>query len=138
MKSARHDLQLNLPPAPLQSSERTAFRRAEQERCEEERRLAEQVTAELLDRAFTGARLDNKQAAYDLDVSVSLIEKWRSIEQRGSPSFVQVWMLGVLHPVFAHELNSAINKRCAATLGQQAFANILANLGALMAAASSR
>lgn len=119
---ARHDSQLSLGPMPLRNSEPAI--------PAQDDRDAERITAELLDAAFTAAGLDNKVAAYDLGKSVSLIEKWRSTEQAGSPSFVQMWMLGTLHPEFGFELNRAINKRCG-SLSRQALASLMADIGAL-------
>jgi transcriptional regulator with XRE-family HTH domain len=130
-----NDHQLNFGPLPLRSSERDALRHAEQDRREEERRLAEQITADLLDGAITAAGLDNKEVAYVLGVSRSLVEKWRSKDQRGSPSFLQLWDLGTVHPPFAFELHRAINKRCS-RLGLQALARIITDLGALAMAVS--
>jgi hypothetical protein len=128
MNSSRTNHQLSLGPLPLRNTECAPTRAAD-----DALRVAEQVTAELIDAAFTAARLENKVAAADLGKSVSLIEKWRSAEQIGSPSFVQLWMLGTLHPQFGFELNRAINKRCG-SLTRQALASIIADLGAIAAA----
>lgn len=69
---------------------------------------AEHIAAELLDDAFTRAGLTNKEIAHLCGVSVSLVEKWRSTEARGCPSFVQMLLLP---PVFHLSLHKAMNAR---------------------------
>ena len=106
--SARANSQMPLPPMELRGSERPgpSFRNSEQhdQACGK----SEQIAADVLNAAFQNARLDNKEIAHLCGVSVSLVEKWRSTEARGCPSFAQLLML----PASFHiELHRALNKR---------------------------
>jgi hypothetical protein len=121
--------QLTFGPAPLRNSERDAFRREEQERCEEERRLSEQIAAEVLDRAFKAAHLDSKEVAFDLRVSVSLVDKWRSPEQRGAPSTRQLVLLGLKQQKFGFHLHREMNRYFG--FGRKYLAHALDDIGAL-------
>jgi hypothetical protein len=123
--SRNNDRPLAFGPAPLRSSERDAFRLAEQQ----EQRLAEQITAELLDRAFTAAKLENKQIAFDLRVSVSLVEKWRSSAHRGSPSILQLTRLGLKQPKFGFHLHREMNRYFG--FGRKYLAHAIDDFGAL-------
>jgi hypothetical protein len=71
-------------------------------------RESEQFAAHLLDVAFRDAGLENKDVAFFCGVSTSLVEKWRSTEQRGCPSFVQMLLLP---PAFHIALHRRLNKR---------------------------
>jgi hypothetical protein len=113
--------QRNLPPMELRDPEQPdlAFRTSEQDapvagtfRNSEQDELAlresEQFAAHLLDVAFRDAGLENKDVAFFCGVSTSLVEKWRSTEQRGCPSFVQMLLLP---PAFHIALHRRLNKR---------------------------
>lgn len=108
MRSSRRKDQLSLPPMELRASERqgTAFRKSEQ--GDEALGKTEQIAAVLLNEAFDACGLENKEIAHLCDVSVSLVDKWRSTEARGCPSFVQMLLLP---PSFHLELHRAMNAR---------------------------
>jgi hypothetical protein len=129
MSSRHHQDQLTFGPAPLRNSERDAFRRAEQERDDEERRLCEQIAAEVLDRALKAAGLDSKQVAFDLRISVSLVDKWRSPEQRGAPSTRQLVLLGLKQQKFGFHLHREMNRYFG--FGRKYLAHALDDIGAL-------
>jgi hypothetical protein len=129
--AAPHKDQLSFGPLPLRNSEcRTddaAFVN------DEKFRSAERFTAEVLDAAFKSSRLENKQAADTLGKSASLIEKWRSAEQCGSPSIVQLVVLGKEHPEFGSAVMRGFCKRCG-RLVMQALSNVICDLGVIAAA----
>lgn len=125
MKS-RHQSQLNLPPVPLGSSERTTPTFRESERSDGELGTSEQLAADLLDEAFKRAGLQNKEVAHLCGVSISLVEKWRKSDVRGCPSFVQLLLLP---PVFHLELHRAMNRRFG--FGRAALLELLEAAGAL-------
>lgn len=119
--ASRANVQLNLPPTEVRRSEprepsfrepepssagRASFRNSEQN--EAALGNSEHIAADVLNTAFQNARLDNKEIAHLCGVSVSLVEKWRSTEARGCPSFAQLLMLP---PAFHIELHRALNKR---------------------------
>lgn len=125
MKS-RHQSQLSLGPLQLRDSEQRAdsFRISEQD--DEAFGKAERASAEILNEAFEGAALDNKEIAHLCGVSVSLVEKWRSAEARGCPSFVQMLRL----PFSFHwHLHKALNRRFG--FGKHALAQLLEAAGML-------
>ena len=109
---------------PLRSSEQGsgAFRKSEQA----DESPAEQLAAELLDQALIDCGLSNKEVAHLCGVSVSLVEKWRSAEQRGAPSFVQLLLLP---PSFHLALHRAMNRRFG--FGRAALAQLLEAAGDL-------
>lgn len=108
MKS-RVNTQLNLGPVELRGSEQSsaAFRKSEQA-ADAAPAPSESLAAELLDAAFDAAHLTNKEIAHLCGVSVSLVEKWRSSEARGCPSFVQMLLLP---PSFHIALHRVMNRR---------------------------
>lgn len=81
---------------------------------------SEQLAATFLGEAIEHAGLTNKEVAHLCGVSVSLVEKWRSIEARGCPSFVQMLLLP---PAFHLELHRAMNRRFG--FGAQILARLL-------------
>lgn len=97
-----------LSDLPVRTSEqlKAPFRSSEpaSETCGSSERLA----AELLDAAFAAAGLSNKDIAHLCGVSQSLVEKWRSTESRGAPSFVQLLLLP---PAFHITLHKLLNRR---------------------------
>lgn len=118
--------QLSLPPVPLRNSEQSeaVFRNSEQD--DPVFRKAEQDASELFDRACTLARLENKEVAHLCEVSVSLVEKWRSREARGCPSLVQMLLLP---PAFHLALHKVMNRRFG--FGRAALVQLLEAAGAL-------
>jgi ribosome-binding protein aMBF1 (putative translation factor) len=96
---SRPNPQRNLPPMEVRKSEqgRAVFRKSEQERGAF--RKAEQaadtavLAAELFDAALQRAGLNSKEVAHLLGISESLVQKMRSTEQRGCPSFAQLLRL---------------------------------------------
>lgn len=74
----------------VRSSERDdlAFRKAE---CTLEQAYI--ASAQLFDAAMVGAKMRNQDVAGILDVSESLVQKWRSPEARVCPSHVQMLQL---------------------------------------------
>jgi hypothetical protein len=125
--------QLTLGPMPLRNAE-CASRDSECTGAEEDDLIiAERITAEIIDAAFTASGLENKEAAHDLKKSVSLIEKWRSVEQCGSPNIAQLWVLGKRHPKFGYAVIRETHKRCV-HLTLQACANVLIDFGSIAAA----
>lgn len=119
MKS-RSQFQMNLPPVEVRGSEqpKATFRKSEQDA--EPFGRSEQLAAKLLDAAFEAAGLDNKEIAHLCGVSVSLVEKWRSTEARGCPSFVQ---LLCLPPSFHIALHRQMNRKFG--FGRAAVARLL-------------
>jgi hypothetical protein len=107
-----------------EGSAAASFRNSEQAR--EPLRNSEQVAARMLDEAFTAAGLDTKEIAHLCDVTPSLVEKWRSTEQRGCPSFAQLLMLP---PSFHFQLHRAMNRHYG--FGRQLLARVLDDLGAV-------
>lgn len=125
-KSAPPNHQLGFGPMPLGDSEprEAAFRRSEQ--ANEALGKSEQLASEILNAAFDAAGLQNKEIAHLCGVSVSLVEKWRSTEARGCPSFVQLLML----PVNFHwELHKAMDRHFG--LGRRALADVISAIGSL-------
>ena len=108
--------QLSIPPMPLGNSEQPhgVFRNSEQD------------AANLFNAACEEARLSNKDIAHLCGVSISLVEKWRSPDARGCPSFVQLLMLP---PRFHLELHRALNKHYG--FGRQALLDLLDAVGRL-------
>lgn len=111
---------------PLRASEQaaSAFRKSEQ--AGESLGTSEHLAAALLDEAMENAGLTNKEVAHLCDVSVSLVEKWRSTEARGCPSFVQMLCLP---PAFHLELQRAMNRRFG--FGRAALMQLLEAAGSL-------
>lgn len=118
--------QRSLPPMELRDSERPqpSFRNSEQ--AEAALSESEQGAARIFDQAVEAAGLTNKDVAHLCGVSVSLVEKWRSTEQRGAPSFVQMLMLP---PSFHWHLHRALNRRFG--FGKAALSQVLEGLGML-------
>lgn len=118
--------QLSLPPMPVGKTEPSdaAFRKSEQ--ADGPLGKSEQLAAELLDEAFGCAGLANKETAHLCGVSVSMVEKWRSSEARGCPSFVQLLLLP---PSFHIALHKSMNKRFG--FGRAAMADLLEAVGSL-------
>lgn len=105
------------------------FRNSEQD--DSVLRKAEQEASQLFDQACEIAGLQNKEIAHLLSslgcqVSVSLVEKWRSTEQRGCPSFVQMLLLPLS---FHFALHKVMNRRHG--YGREALRDILESLGTL-------
>jgi hypothetical protein len=97
--------------APLRQSEHGTTSEASlrtSEPHDEALRQSERDAADLLNEAFKDAKLENKEAAFLCGVSESLVEKWRSKDQRGAPSFVQMLCLP---PKFHYALHKQMNKR---------------------------
>ncbi len=101
-----------------------AFRNSEQDT--EALGKSEQLAALLLGEALDAALLSNKEVAHACGVSVSLVEKWRSTEARGCPSFVQMLCLP---PKFHLELHRAMNKRFG--FGRQLLGRLLEDIADL-------
>lgn len=118
---AHRDLQVSTPTLPVRTSEqlKVPFRSSEQAQ-------PDALAAELLNAAFDAAGLENKQIAGLCCVSVSLVEKWRSAESRGCPSFLQMLLLP---PSFHVELHKAMNKHYG--YGRQAVLDLLDAVGRL-------
>ena len=89
-------------------------------------RSSEHLAAEVLDGAFSAAGLTNKEIAHLCGVSVSLVEKWRSVEARGCPSFVQMLLLP---PAFHLQLHRQLNRHYG--FGRAALSRVLEGLGDL-------
>lgn len=111
--------QLNLSPMEVRKSERDepAFRKSEHEA----------QAARFFDIACMAAHLESKEIAFLCgDISVSLVDKWRSPESRGCPSFAQLLML----PARFHiELHRAMNAKFG--FGRQALRDLLEAAGTL-------
>jgi hypothetical protein len=110
MSRPRTESAVSASALPVRTSEqlKAAFRTSEQPaqpvgKTEQPDALA----AELLNAAFDAAGLENKEIAHLCGVSVSLVEKWRSPETRGCPSFLQLLLLP---PSFHWHLHKAINR----------------------------
>jgi hypothetical protein len=128
MKSS---VQLNLPATEVRTSERdrASLRNSEHEPDrfgQPEREAAQTLAAQLFDEALTAARLTNKEVAHLLDISESLVQKMRSLESRGCPSFAQMLRLP---PAFHLELHRAMNRRFG--FGRAAIARLLEAVGDL-------
>ena len=109
MKSASANKdQLSLGPLELRGSEPQGSTFRSSEPNSEALGSSEQLAAELLHAAFKRAGLDNKDIAHLCGVSQSLVEKWRSTEARGCPSFVQMLCLP---PSFHISLHREMNAR---------------------------
>ena len=119
-------IQQPLPPMELRKTEQDdpAFRTSEQD--ESVLRKAEREASQLFDQACEMAGLENKEIAHLLGVSVSLVEKWRSTEQRGGPSFVQMLLLPTS---FHFALHKVMNRRHG--YGREALREIIESLGTL-------
>ena len=89
-------------------------------------RESERDAARLLDQAFTDAGLETKVIADLCGVSPSLVEKWRSTEARGGPSFLQ---LLCLPPAFHLAMNKLLNQRYG--FGRAALLDLLDAVGRL-------
>jgi DNA-binding transcriptional regulator YiaG len=126
MRKSPANAQLNLPPAELRASEQSSpsFRNSEQDI--EALGKSEQLAATFLNQALDAADLTNKEVAHLCGVSVSLVEKWRSTEARGCPSFVQLLMLP---PTFHLELHRAMNRRFG--FGRQLLARLMHDISDL-------
>jgi hypothetical protein len=90
------------------------------------REKAQAIAAELFDEALTNARIETAEVAYVLDVSESLVRRWRSKDARERASYVQMLMLG---PKFGIELHRATSRRF--KFGRAALAQAIEALGAL-------
>jgi DNA-binding transcriptional regulator YiaG len=125
MKS-RADSPRDPQPLPLRTSEqlKVGLRTSEPETVVLGK--AEQLAAELLNDAFDRAQLENKEIAHLCGVSVSLVEKWRSREARGCPSFVQMLLLP---PSFHIALHRSMNERFG--FARQALRDLLESAGTL-------
>lgn len=136
-------LQGSLPPMLLEKSEQEhpSFRMSEQRSSGAGQREStfrysehepdacgnpEQLASQLFDEALTAARLTTKEVAHLLGISESLVQKMRSSESRGCPSFVQMLRLP---PVFHLELHRAMNRRFG--FGRAAIARLLDAVGDL-------
>lgn len=124
--SVRDDGQRSLPPMELRASEQpdATFRNSEHEA--DVLGKSEQLAALFLNQAIDRAGLTNKEVAHLCGVSVSLVEKWRSTEARGCPSFVQMLLLP---PAFHLELHRAVNRRFG--FGAQILARLMNDLSDL-------
>lgn len=118
--------QLRLPPMPLRDSQPAAPALRMSQQDDRALRHSEQLAAEVLSAAFDAAGLENKQIAYLCGVSVSLVEKWRTPEQRGCPSLVQMLLLP---PAFHLCLHRQLNKHFG--FGKAALVQLLEAAGAL-------
>lgn len=116
---ARSESRPSASALPLRTSEqlKVPFRSSEQ---------PDALAAELLNAAFDAAGLENKDIAHLCGVSVSLVEKWRSPEARGCPSFLQMLCLP---PSFHLALNRAMDKRFG--FGRSALLDLLDAAGRL-------
>lgn len=125
--SSRSHLQLNLPPTEVRSSEHpsAAFRKSEHAGKPDQNDTAE-LAAALFDEALTRAQLTNKDVAHLLGVSVSMVEKMRSTEARGCPSFAQMLRLP---PAFHIEMHRAMNRRFG--FGRRALLDLMEAAGTL-------
>jgi hypothetical protein len=130
---SRANTQLNLPPAEVLNSEQhsTAFRKSEHD--EAAFRIPEQavdassvLAAELFDAACTDAKLTSKEVAHLMGISESLVQKMRSTESRGCPSFAQLLKLP---PSFHLALHRSMNRRFG--FGRQLLARLLDDIGDL-------
>lgn len=111
------------PTLPVRTSEqiKVPFRKSEQPApAFGNPEHVDALAAELLNAAFDAARLTNKEIGHLCGVSVSLVEKWRSPETRGCPSFLQLLLLP---PSFHIALHRAMNKRFG--FGRAALARLL-------------
>jgi len=116
MARSRSHAQLNLPPTEVASSEQRT----------ETFGSSERLAAQFLNEAFLAAGLDTKEIAHLCGVSVSLVEKWRDVNARGCPSFVQMLLLP---PSFHLALHRVMNRRFG--FGKQALRDLLESAGAL-------
>lgn len=109
---ARSDSQPRGAALPVRSSEqlKASFRTSEQqpETFGNAEQNADVLASELFDHACKATGLENKDIAHLCGVSVSLVEKWRSRETRGCPSFIQMLLLP---PAFHIALHRAMNQR---------------------------
>lgn len=113
MSRRTSNIQLNLPPLPLRSSEsaepgfrnleepEAAFRKSEDD--------GYRLAACLFDTALSELRcgLTNKEVAHLVGVSVSLVEKWRSPDARACPSFAQMLRLPLSFHLALHRAQNA-------------------------------
>ncbi len=121
----RRDSRSAHPQLPLRTSEqlKAPFRSSERA---EALNASERLAAELLNDAFQIAKLENKEAAHLCGISENLVEKWRSTNARGAPSFVQMLCLP---PAFHLALHKAMNRRFG--FGKQALRDLLEAAGSL-------
>lgn len=84
------------------------------------------LAAQLFDEALTQASITSQEAAYCIGVSDALVRRWRLVDHRERPSFVQ---LLCLPPAFHLEMNRAISRRFG--FGRAALAQVLEGLGDL-------
>lgn len=147
--TARGKSQLNLPPVEVRKSEQPSapFRNPEHQPGPErlgaavlgnsEQRLAalriqehaddrHVLAASILDEAFRLANLESKEAAHLVGVSTSLVDKWRSVDERGCPSLAQLLMLP---PTFHIALHRVMNRRFG--FGRAALSRLLEAAGDL-------
>lgn len=107
---SKRNLQLNLPPTEVRSSERAepAFRKTESDESAVDRGYI--LAAELFDAAMENTRpeLANKEVSHLCGVSVSLVEKWRKPDTRACPSLMQMLLLP---PAFHYALHKEMNRR---------------------------
>ena len=87
------------------------------------------AAAQQLDEALTMAGLSSKEVAGLLDVSDSLVNRWRSGNYRETPSFTQVCSLQMQSYKFALALHRVNNKRYG--FGRAALAHLLEAVGEL-------
>ena len=129
MSASRH-AQRNLPPMEVRKPEdgapvfrkseddAAAFRKTEDDGYALASALFDAAMGDL-ERRDRGA-LTNKDVAFLCGVSESLVQKWRSPDQRACPSFAQ---LLVLPPAFHIALHRAMNQRFG--FGRAALARLL-------------
>lgn len=101
MARSHSDSRPSASALPVRTSEqlKVPFRTSEQ--------APDVVASDLFDAACDLARLENKDIAHLCGVSVSLVEKWRSREARGCPSFVQMLKLpATFHIALFRVMNS--------------------------------
>ena len=123
---SRVDSQRTLGPMELRKSEPSGdlFRNSEHD--PDGFRKSEQFAAELLHEALKVAGLDNKDIAYLCGVSQSLVEKWRSTEARGCPSYAQLLCLPASFHIALFRL---MNKKLG--LGRALIADVLQDVSLL-------
>lgn len=118
---------------PLRASEQSAAAFRKSEPTDDALGSSERLAATLLDEAIERAGLTNKEVAHLCGVSVSLVEKWRSTEARGCPSFVQMLLLP---PAFHLELHRAMNRTFG--FGRAALVQLLDAAGSLAVLTEAR
>lgn len=115
-----------LPPMEVRTSEqaRATLRTSEHE--PDECGTPERLASDLFDEALTAAGLTTQEVAHILGVSESLVQKMRSRDSRGCPSFVQMLRLP---PAFHLELHRAMNRRFG--FGRAALRRLIETVGDL-------